>query len=118
MHGPHDVGQLFPNKKGFGSRIGSPFHIELLPGRHILTVGYCEEGMTVGGQFAEYSASPQTLEFEAKAGRTYTIEAEVWDDKWKAKVVEIKIDREPQGREIGIFHHSCGLPKEWPQKAL
>jgi len=94
-HGPHDVEPLFPNKKSYSSSIGSPLRLELLPGRHTLTIGFSEDKMTVGGRMTQYSAIPHPLEFEAKEGRTYTIEAEMSEGKWKAKVVEIATDQDP-----------------------
>ena len=72
--------------------IGGAFEIELLPGRHTLIVGYYEERYVgVRGTEYKYSTSPQVLEFEATAGRKYTIEAEVdvLGKKWEAKIVEV-----------------------------
>jgi len=90
MEGPNDAGQLFPNRGEFGSGAGNSFHIELLPGRYVLRVGYHKVSMKLRSEVALYSAADQVLKFEAKVGRKYTIEVETWDDFWKAKVVEVK----------------------------
>jgi hypothetical protein len=73
----------------YNSRLAGSFRIKMLPGRHVLRVGFTQE---IQSSVIYYSVSTQILEFEAKPGCVYTIELDIAKDRrtWKARVVEVQ----------------------------
>lgn len=80
------IGPLSKCNQIFNSSFDGTFRIELLPGHHKLVVGYAERG----SEKLTYSPEPVILEFQAIAGRTYSIipDFSTFTHQWGAKVVE------------------------------
>lgn len=61
---PNDASAI---KSFYGSKLTGNFRIELLPGKHVVSVRYGYQGTSVGS----FTVEDAILNFEAKAGKTY-----------------------------------------------
>lgn len=75
-----------PDARGNKSTYGSKFRIELLPGKHTLSIRYISKGSS-----GYYSVQTQEVSFYAEGGKVYTVKASqgTIGTTWKAWVEEI-----------------------------
>jgi hypothetical protein len=72
-------------------RMNGELRIDLGPGHHTLKVGWTRTvGDAISGRVTERSAVPVFLEFEAEAGKVYTLIIKTLDDShWRGEFVEV-----------------------------
>ncbi len=76
----------FSKKYIFNPYVGASFRIKLLPGPHILSVGF----LKAKGPLMYFPVKDQILKFEAKAGHVYELNIEVPEDfRWNVCVKDI-----------------------------
>jgi hypothetical protein len=84
--GESSVGGPYGKCYGIGwDPFKNTIEFELTPGQHVLKVGYKQ---TLGN--VHIWSSPVDIDLVAEAGKTYTIEIELYvGDQWDAKIVEV-----------------------------